>query len=589
MGSETHPIDHNDHKDGDDKTEWLKNAIRPIRPLLTEVFIASLFVNLLGLATPIFVLQVYDRVVAQAGITTLQGLVIGMAVVIVFEYALKQSRGGLLREAAMKIDVTVGSTLFDKVLKLPLRSLEQRPSAFWQALFRDIDQLRTTLSGASAVVTTDVPFAVLSVILITLIAPPVSWVILSVIPLFALLAWRASRTNTKSEQQERKSTIRRDSMISEMVSTRTTLKAVGGREYLRTQWEKRHADTIHHSVRRGDYAERHQNLGHVLRSITLVAMTSVGALGILSQELTVGALVAANMLAMRVVGPLTQMVSQFRAYASFKQSIARLDQVFTMTEDTQERSVALARPKGRIVMEKLIFRYARGDQNNAIEGVTAGFGPSGLHALVGPNGSGKSTMLKIMRGLYPPLSGRMLIDDGDMAQFSEGELSEWIGYVPQSCRLLAGSIKANIQMGFGDATDEAIVKAAQLAGVHKDILDLPEGYAAQVGENGDMLSGGMRQRLSIARALVGDRPVLLMDEPTSDLDPAAEQELVMILKELSATHTIIVATHSMALLESCDHILVLEKGRVKGGGPAFEVLTHLQAASDARSAARKPS
>ncbi len=574
-------------EDSEDRSEWLKDAIKPIRPLLAEVFVASLFVNLLGLAAPIFVLQVYDRVVAQSGITTLQGLVIGMIVVIVFEYALKQSRGGLLREAAMKIDMTVGSTLFDKVLKLPLRSLEQRPSAFWQALFRDIDQLRTTLSGASAVVTADVPFAILGIILITMIAAPVSWVILSVVPLFVLLAWRAGRTNTKSELQERRSAIRRDSMIAEMVNTRTTLKAVGGRDYLRTQWEKRHSDTIRQSMRRGNHTERHQNLGHVLRSITLIAMTSVGALGILSQELTIGALVASNMLAMRVVGPLTQMVTQFRAYASFKQSIARLDQVFSMTEDVQERSVALERPTGKIVMEKLIFRYARDDQNNAIEGITAGFGPTGLHALVGPNGSGKSTALKLMRGLYPPLSGRILIDDGDLAQFSEGELSDWIGYVPQSCRLLAGNIKSNIQMGFRDATDEAIVRAAQLAGVHKDILDLPNGYAAQVGENGDMLSGGMRQRLSIARALVGDRPVLLMDEPTSDLDPVAEQELVMTLKELSATHTIIVATHSMVLLESCDHILVLEKGRVKGGGPAFEVLTHLQAASDAREAERK--
>ncbi len=575
-----------------ERNSWLKAAVRPLRPLIREVFTASLFVNLLGLATPIFVLQIYDRVVAQSGLTTLQGLVIGMAVVIVFDFAIRQSRGALLREGAVKLDIAIGGQLFDKVLRLPLRTLEQRPSAFWQALFRDVDQVRTVLSGSTAVICADLPFAVLGLILISVIAPSLGWVLGGIIPLFILLAWRSGSSNSNAETKERRASIRRDSMVTEMIGARTTVKAVGGRDFLRGLWERRHAETIKQSVDRGALTTRHQNLGHALHISTLVIMTSVGAIGILQQDLTIGSLVAANMLSMRVIAPLNQLIGHFRSFTALRQSIDRLDQLFDMEEDIQEQSVALARPEGRLTLDKVIFRYAREDQNNAIEGVNAGFGPGGLNALVGANGSGKSTLLKLMRGLYPPLSGRVLIDDGDIAQFSEGELNAWIGYVPQSCRLIAGSIKANIVMGYPDASDEQIVAAAKSAGVHKEILDLPGGYASSVGENGDMLSGGMRQRLSIARALVGTRPILLLDEPTSDLDPRAEQELVTTLKDLSQSQTIIVSTHSMTLLEACDHILVLEAGRIKGGGPAFEVLSHLQAAAaefDANQNAKKSS
>lgn len=329
-------------------------------------------------------------------------------------------------------------------------------------------------------------------------------------------------------------------------------------------------------MERGAAAERYHNLGQALNLITLVAIASIGAIGILEQTLTIGALVAANMIASRVIQPLNMMVVQFRALARFRQSVDRLDQVFNLPSSNQEPSVNLARPQGRMAIEKAIFRYGREDQQNAIEGITAGFGPGGLHAVVGPNGSGKSTLLKLLRGLYMPLSGRVTIDEGDLAQFSDKECQSWIGYVPQSTRLVAGPIKANLVMGGDDPADEEIVRAATLAGAHSDILALPGGYASSVGENGDALPGGLRQRIAIARALVGDPPVLLMDEPTNDLDPETTASLITTLKKLAEDHTIVVATHSIDLLEACDNILVLEKGRVKGGGPAFEVINHLQ-------------
>ncbi|MEQ8666511.1 MAG: peptidase domain-containing ABC transporter [Rhodospirillales bacterium] len=562
-------------RDNDDRS-WFRTAFRAIRAALGELMVASLAINVLTFAVPVFILQVYDRVIAQAGLTTLQGLVIGMAGVVVFDFIMRQARGALLRESAAKLDSSIGQSLFDKIMSLPLRHLEVRPTAYWQALFRDVDHIRSFMSGAAVVAIADVPFAILGIVLISLVAPPVTAVLYVAIPVFILLAWRAGAVSTRHENTERKATSRRDALLGDLIGARTTVKAVGGSTYLRRQWERRQADTIAENMERGASGERYHHIGHSMQQVTLVAIASIGAIGILDQTLTIGALVAANMIANRVIQPLNLMVAQFRAFSQFRQSLARLDQVFNLPSTNQERSVNLQRPKGRIALEKVIFRYARDDQQNAIEGVSAGFGPNGLHAVVGPNGSGKSTLLKLMRGLYGPLSGRVLLDEGDLAQFSDAECHGWIGYVPQSTRLISGPIKANLVMGGDDPSDEELVRATTLAGAHADILALPGGYATPAGENGDNLPGGLRQRLAIARALVGDPPALLMDEPTNDLDPEATTALITMLKSLSKDHTVVVATHSLDLLEACDNILVLEKGRVKGGGPAFEVLNHLQ-------------
>lgn len=424
----------------EDDQRWFRTAFRSIRGALAELFVSSLTINLLSFAVPIFILQIYDRVIAQAGLTTLHGLLIGMAVVVVFDFVMRQARAALLRESAAKLDAGIGQILFDKIMSLPMRHLEARPSAYWQALFRDVDQIRTFMSGAAFVALADVPFAILGVILIGIVAPPVLLVVAVAVPVFILLAWRTGVVSTRQELSERKATNRRDGLLGDIIGARTTIKAVGGSSYLRRQWERRQADTIAENMERGAASERYANLGQSMNLVTLVDIASVGAIGILDQTLTIGSLVAANMIASRIIQPLNMMVMQYRGFSQFRQSVKRLDQVFVLPSVNQEAAVSLQRPQGRMVLEKVIFRYGREDQQNAIEGVSAGFGPTGLHAIVGPNGSGKSTLLKLLRGLYTPLSGRITIDEGDLAQFSESEGHAWIGYVPQASRLVAGPI-----------------------------------------------------------------------------------------------------------------------------------------------------
>ena len=282
---------------------WTRPIFRPLIPMYREVVIASLFVNLLALAVPVFVLQVYDRVIFSAGLSTLQGLVAGMLAVISFDFFLRQTRSRIMQRAALRIDVAVGQRLFQKVMSLPLSELESRQGAFWQALFRDVDVVRNTLSGPSALLLVDLPFAVLFLGLIVIIAAPVAWVLAIILPTFVLLAWRSGAVLSSSSAEEKESGYGRDAMLAEIIAGRTTVKALALDDDIRPLWESKQADTIKKSVSRGGRSDSFTNIGAGLSVIASVSMTTVGALAIIDLQLTIGALIAANMLTGRVAGP----------------------------------------------------------------------------------------------------------------------------------------------------------------------------------------------------------------------------------------------------------------------------------------------
>ena len=554
--------------------KWLRPVLKPLRPAFREVLAMSFFVNLLALATPVFVLQVYDRVVFFAGLTTLQGLVIGMAIALLFDFVLRQARSRMLQRVALRIDVEVGRKLFDKLFALPLRELESKPSAYWQALFRDIEVVRNVFSGASAILITDLPFAVLFVSFIFVIALPIAWLLIIVLPLFLLLAWRSAAVLGAASAEERSAGFARDALVAEMIAGRATAKALALGDSLRPAWEDRHAETIERALTRGGRADSYVNLGTMLTVFTTVLLTSVGALAIIDQRLSIGALIATNMLAGRIISPFQQLVSMWRNYATARQAIARLGDVFAADEDRRDSEIELDRPQGDLRLENVSFRYAE-DAAPVIEGVKLHIKPGGLHAVVGPNGSGKTTLLKLISGLYPPTTGRALLDGADIAQFTRKELARWIGYAPQEGFLFAGSIRDNIAKGRPEATDQEVIAAAGAAGLHQHVIDLPDGYATEIGEAGMRLSGGLRQRIVIARALIGRPPILLLDEPSANLDRQAEEALAKTLSTLARDHTIIVVSHSPVLLSACNNVLALDKGKVVMAGPADEVLLRL--------------
>jgi ABC-type bacteriocin/lantibiotic exporter with double-glycine peptidase domain len=552
----------------------LASLVRPLRPHLRELLTFSLFVNLLALAAPVFTLQVYDRVVFHAGLSTLQGLALGMLLVVAFDFALRQGRARLMQRVALRLDVDLGRRLYDKLTGLPLRVLETRPAAYWQTLFRDAQEVRNLISGPNAILLVDLPFVLLALALIVIIATPITWVMALILVAFLGLAWMSSHSVSRASRSERDSGLGREALIAELVAGRTTVKALALGDPMRERWEAAHAEVIEKSIVRGGQVDSYGNVGVALTVLATVVLTTVGALAILDQRMSIGALIAANMLSARVIGPLNQLVAAWRNLALYRAAALRLASVFAAAEDRRESEVKHAQPQGVLTLENIRFKF-EGGKRPAIDGVRFALRPGGLHGIVGRNGSGKTTLLKLMQGLYRPDEGRVLLDGADLTQFTRAELAGWIGYVPQETFLFRGSVRDNIAWGRPDATDEAILEAAKLSGAHFFIVDLPDGYSTDIGEAGGRLSVGERRAIAISRALVGNAPVMLLDEPTAGLDRPAEEQLRNLLARLARDRNVVVVTHSPIVLSACNNVIALERGKVVLAGPSHEVLPRL--------------
>ena len=566
---------------------WLKPILKPLRPAFREVIVISLFVNLLALALPVFILQVYDRVVFYQGISTLFGLVTGVLIAIAFDFVLRQARSRVLQRAAVRIDARLGESVFDKLMSLPLQILETRASNHWHVLFRDVDTVRNVYSGSTAVLAVDLPFVAIYLIIIFIIAAPIAWVILVAIPCFVFLALRSGKVMEGATGAEREAGISRDALIAELLAGRATIKALALAKTFKPNWEDKHVGTIDRAMTRGSKGDGYTNLAPGFSVLTTVALTTFGALAIVDQQITIGALIATNMLGNRMIGPFNQLVGAWRFFAQYKQSVARLGQLFGLESERLVSEIKLDRPKGELALEDLTYGY---DPNRppVINGVRLTIKPGGVVGIVGPNGCGKTTLLKIMQGLYKPSEGRVLLDGADITQFTREEIAGWIGYVPQECVLFRGTIRENIALADPDCSDEQLVRASTLAGVHGYVVDLPDGYATDVGEGGLRLSGGERQRIAIARSLVRDPPVLLFDEVGSNLDQRALAALREALLQLAPTHTIVLVSHVPVLLTACQHVVVIDHGKIRFAGPSRDVVPRLFAGAKPNQPAATP-
>ena len=562
-----------------DSGNWLGPFIKPLRPIFREVLVMSLFVNLLALAVPIFTMQVYDRVIFKAGMSTLQGLVIGMALVVVFDNVLRQARSRIMQKAALRIDVWVGRKLVRKLLALPLATLESRPNAHWQALFRDTEMVRNTISGPTTLLVADLPFAIMFLALIFVIAKPIVWVLAIILPTFVFLAWRSANKLSTVSNVEKQTGFGRDALISETIAGRMTVKALSLENTIQPMWEERHAETIEESLVRGKLSDQYVNFGAGLTLLSTIALTTVGALAILDQQMTMGSLIASNMLMGRILGPFNQLVGSWRNYAQFKQAVGRLGEMFQLTEDRTESAIHLDLPRGEMRVEQVTFRY--GDEPSpVIDNMRLEIKPGNMVAVMGSNGSGKTTLIKLLQGLYQPSDGRILLDNADISQFSRHDLSTWIGYVPQEVFLFTGSIRENIAKPMPEATDQQVVEAAQASGLHDRIIDMPEGYATDIGEAGRRLPGGLRQRIAIARAFLNQPPVMILDEPSANLDREGEAELAESLRAYAdGGKTVVVVTHSGGMLSACDQVLILQKGRLVRAGRPEDILPQMLGAN----------
>lgn len=554
--------------------DWLKALLVSVRPAYRQALVLALVINLLGVLSAIFTLQVYDRVVAHAGYSTLVALVVGMLWVVLVDYMLRHGRALLLQRLGGQLEVVIARAVFERLMHLPAIALESRSPSYWQSVFRDVETVRGTCSGSTAMLLIDLPFLLISLLTIGLIAWPVLPVSLVTIVAFVALAWYSGRGIEAASEKEKSRQIGRDIAIAELSGARLQIKALGASESATKMWEQRYAQWMTESLQRSNESDRYRDLATEMTTLNMVFTTTFGALAILNQLMSMGALIAANILAGKLVAPLVQLVSQWRSVGQFLAAKKRLDQLMALPMERSQTEVSLSRPQGALRLEAVEFAYP-GSKNHQVNSLSGQFGPKGLHAIVGSNGSGKTTLLKLLRGLYSPMDGRVLLDGGDLAQFSQKDLSRWIGYLPQQVVLVSGTVRDNIALSDPQVSDEKIVHAAQMAGAHDFVFDLPDGYGTPVGEGGMRFSGGQRKRIAIAQVLLHDPAVLLLDEPTSDLDSRAEQAFVRVLKELSKDRTVVVVTHSPALLVQCNGILVMDQGRLVSAGSAQSILPKL--------------
>ena len=561
-------------------TKWTRRKLlrRAFGGIWQELLLYSLFLNLIMLSLPIFVLQVYDRVVAHAGMTTLQALVAGMAVALLFDFVLRQARSRVLHRVGAKIDADLGHTINRKILALPLSTLEGQPASHWQALYRDVEGARGVLSSAAVLLLFDLPFVFLFFGVIVVIAAPVAWVLLVSLLLLVAIAAVGAAVVSSASRRERKAALERDRLTGEVLAGRGSIKALGLAERFDDAWQEQQAEVMQKALKRGRLADGFQNAAQTIALANTVAITAVGALAILDQQMTIGALVAANILGGRFIAPLVQLVPHWRGFSTVKQSLNRLRHLLSLEEDDQA-GLELPRPEGRLALEGVSFGYP-GRDRPVIEAMTLKVGPGGLHAVAGANGCGKSTLLKLLLGLYPVGKGRVLLDGAEIGQFSRAQLAQDIGYLPQALHLFDGTIRDNIALAGPAHDDEEVIAAAKRAGVHDAIVDSPQGYNTPVGEAGQWLSGGQRQRIGLARALITDPAVLLLDEPTAFLDQRAEQDVVELLTELARDKTVVVATHSRALLRRADSVVIMNRGRIVRAGRPSDVFAEDKSAQD---------
>lgn len=526
----------------------------------------SLPISLLGLLPSIFILQVYNRVISRGGIATLTAMVAGVLCFLCLELWLRRRRALALREAGATIDREVSQSLMNCMLRHPLLTLERRSASQWMQLFRDIGTMRSCVSGGLAASVLDLPMALIALVVIGIIAWPVLPVILVAMLILGVLAWWWADEVRTSRVEEIEQARLLDRGTAEICNARSTLKVLGYDAAAKQSWQSGYDRWLGESFRKNGDIENARETGHVLLTFFSVAVITVGAIAINAQWMSIGSLMAVNLLSGKALGPIAQLASNWRSLARANEATARLQEVLREPLEPQAQTIEPPRPRGAFRLDNVSFHYPSG--HVALEQVSLQMGPGGIHVIVGRNGAGKSTLAKLLAGLYQPTQGSLFIDEYDMAQFSRNDLGRWVGCLPQQSYWFSGPIIDTLRMVNPDADSNRIFVACRLSGAHNFISRLPNGYQTELGEGGAGLSAGELRKLGLAQLFLRNPSVLILDEPSNDLDFESETELLQTLRQIAVKHTIIVVTHSLRVASLAQHIYhVRGDGQVDHGTP----------------------
>ena len=546
---------------------WFIPSLVKYRKMFGEVIVASFFLQLFALVTPLFFQVVMDKVLVHKGFTTLNVLAFGFVVVAVFDTLLGGLRNYLFSHTTNRVDVELGAKLFHHLVSLPLAWFESRQVGQSVARVRELDTIRNFITGSALTLIIDLFFTFVFFAVLWYYSPLLTWIVLGTLPFYIALSIFITPILRHRVDEKFKHGAVNQSFLTEAVSGIETLKAQAVEPQMQRRWEDQISKYVTASFRAQNLNNVANQIASLINKMTTLLIIWWGAHLVIAGELTVGQLVAFNMIAGRVSGPILKLVQLWQDFQQAGISLKRLGDILNTPKEpgfNPNRST-LPQLKGNVNFENVKFRYQQ-DGPVVLDDLNLTIPHGEIIGIVGRSGSGKSTLTKLIQRLYIAESGRVLVDGVDLKMVDTAWLRRNIGVVQQESFLFNRTVRENIALANPGLPIEHVVQAAKLAGAHDFILELPEGYDNLVGEHGCNLSGGQRQRLAIARALITNPQILIFDEATSALDYESERIVQENMGAICKGRTVFILAHRLSTVRHCDRIVVVDKGRVVESG-----------------------
>jgi len=567
---------------------WFWSAVLAQRFVYRDVMLAALLVNLFALAFPLFSMNVYDRVVPNNAVETLWALAIGVTLILLADFAMRKLRSRFVDEAGARIDVELSARLMERVLGMRLENRPESVGSFASNL-RGFEQVRDFIASSTVTTLIDLPFAALFVFVMLWISP---WLAIPPVVVFGVIVITGTiaqhRLHELSETTYRASAQRNATLVESLAGIET-IKTQGAEGVIQARWERVNTFLARINVRMRGLSAGAMYAANTLTQFATVAIILVGVYLIGERELTMGGLIACSMLAGRALQPAGQIVGLLMQYQGARTALESLDRLMAKPverpspEEGSQPFVQRREFKGEIEFRNVRFHYP-GRDDMALDGVSFRVTPGERVALIGRVGSGKSTIQRLMMGLYQPTDGAVLLDGIDLRQLDPADVRRGVGCVSQDVLLFYGSLRENITLGLPYADDSAVLAAAETAGLADFVNRHPRGFDMPVGERGDSLSGGQRQCVGLARALLHNAPVLLLDEPTSAMDFSTEAQITQRIAAWAQLKTVVLVTHRTSLLSLVSRVIVIDGGKVVADGPRDRIMEALQTGRIAKAA-----
>ncbi len=551
---------------------WFIPSLVKYRKLLGEVLLISFMLQLFGLVSPLFFQVVMDKVLVHRGLTTLDVLVVGLVVVVVFESVLNGLRAYVFSHTTSRIDVELGARLFKHLVQLPLSYFQARRVGDSVARVRELENIRSFLTGNALTVLLDVLFSVIFIGVMLIYSVPLTLIVLVSLPLYFALTLAVVPVLRQRLDVKFARGAENQSMLVETITGIQTVKASALEPSFGKRWDNQLAGYVSASFNTQTLATWANEGINLIGKLVNAATLWYGAHLVMDNQMTVGQFVAFNMFAQRVAQPIMRMAQLWTDFQQTGISVARLGDILNSRTEVPPANAAQLPPiKGKISLSGLTFRY-RPEAPPVLNGINLEVKPGEIIGIVGRSGSGKSTLTKLVQRLYSPEAGRILVDGIDISLIDAAQLRRQVGVVLQENLLFNRSVRENIAITDPAAPIEAVIRVAQLAGAHEFVSELPEGYDTLVGEQGSSLSGGQRQRIAIARALFTDPRILILDEATSALDYESEAIIQRNMAHICKGRTVLVIAHRLSAVRHSNRIVVLDKGQIVESGNHDELV-----------------